>query len=562
MKGVLPNRLRWERAFVLVAGLISSTAFFWQIWSHLNYPWSPFGTARVPVSDALEPWLHGTLSYYFHHEPTPILYRPTVGLIFSSLLSSFGSLHLDWIPAFFACFLLATLILYFWSTPPALAAPVVLLLVFSALEFGKVVAHLNVGTLHVDFPSFVLTLCGLLFLILAFSRHPVSLAAASVAFLLLGMAAAIRGPLMLGGPVLLLGALFLLYRSAQRRGILLLCACFFFPLIVDWTIQKSCGLVNNGLIACFSFYSDPQHMWTARANTAYESLKPLPSEVMSRYVAFVSSPEGLKIVARNFFNQLHSDASLLVAPRNYVVVLLALVCLPIMAGGWSTQRSGKNEAPPRHSVPFKGMLITRVVVPCLFLLLIALSPWAGGLLAGGLVAWMIITSIWLRLHYAAACLLTYSLSLLFLSLLGFAWLPRISLTTSFCLPLGLYFFLLQNPAGGVEPQPTRPLFTSSIAAAGILLWLYGANFLIPTPVKRIFHEKVDGRSAAIKISDGPESDRSLYYTGDRQLLYTLADPSPLGTVREYRRIETPSGQNPEPPPAGSNISFRAPVKFQ
>jgi hypothetical protein len=81
-------------------------------------------------------------------------------------------------------------------------------------------------------------------------------------------------------------------------------------------------------------------------------------------------------------------------------------------------------------------------------------------------------------------------------------------------------------------------------------------------MKRIFHEKVDGRSAAIKISDGPEFDRSLYYTGDRQLLYTLADPSPLGTVREYRRIETPSGQNPEPPPAGSNSSFRAPVKFQ
>jgi hypothetical protein len=562
MKAARPDTPRRERVIFLAAAVISSTAFFWQIWGHLNYPWSPFGTARVPLSDALEPWLHGTLSYYFHHEPTPMLYRPTVGLIFSSLLSSFGSLHLEWIPVFFACFLLATLILYFWSAPPALAAPVVLLLVFSALEFGKVVAPLNVGTLQVDFPSFVLTLSGLLFLILAFSRHPVSLAAASVAFLLLGMAAAIRGPLMLGGPVLLLGAIFLLYRSAQRRGILLLGACFLFPLIVDWTIQKSHGLVNNGLVACFSFYSDPLHTWTAAANAAYESLKPSSSEVLGRYLGFVSSPEGLKVVSRYFFHQLHSDASLLVAPRNYVVVLLALICLPIMSGGWCTQRSGENEAPPRHRVAFRRMLITRVVVPCLFLFLIALSPWAGGLLAGGLVAWMIVTSIWLRLHYAAACLLTYSLSLLFLSLLGFAWLPRISLTTSFCLPLGLYFFLLQNPAGVVEARPTRPLFTSSIAAAGILLWLYGANFLIPTPVKRIFHEKIDGRSAAIKISDGPEFDRSLYYTGDRQLLYTLVDSSPLGTVREYRRIETPSGQNPEPPPAGSNSSFRAPVKFQ
>ncbi len=377
-----------------------------------------------------------------------MLYRPTVGLLFSSLLSSFGSLHLDWIPVFFACFLLATLTLYFWSAPPVLAAPVVLLLVFSALEFGKVVAPLNVGTLQVDFPSFVLTLSGLLFLILAFSRQPVSLAAASVAFLLLGMAAAIRGPLMLGGPVLLLGALFLLYRSAQTRGILLLGACFFFPLVVDWTIQKSNGLVNNGLVACFSFYSDPQHTWTSAANAAYESLKPLPSEVLARYAAFVSSPEGLKVVSRYFFHQLHSDAALLVASRNYVVVLLALICLPIMPCGWCTRRSGENETPPSagRRVAFRRMLITRVVVPCLLLFLIALIPSAAGLLAAGLVSWMIITSIWLRLHYATACLLTYVLSLLFLSLLGFAWLPRISLATSFCLPLGLYFFLLQNPA--------------------------------------------------------------------------------------------------------------------
>ncbi len=145
---------------------------------------------------------------------------------------------------------------------------------------------------------------------------------------------------------------------------------------------------------------------------------------------------------------------------------------------------------------------------------------------------------------------------------GLCLLERISLTTSFCLPLGLYFFLLQNPAGVVEAGPARPVFASSIATAGILLWLYGANFLIPTPVKRIFQEKAGGRSAAIKISDGPELNRSLYYTGDRQLLYTFADPSPVGTVRQYQRIETSSGQNPEPPPAGSNNSFRDPVKFQ
>ena len=568
MKAAAPNTLRWERAVALLAAVLSAAAFFVLIRRHLNDPWSSFGTARAPISDALEPWLHGSLSYYFHQEPIPILYRPTIGLIFSSLLSSFGFLHLEWIPAFFALFLLATLAVYFWSAPPALVAPVVLLLLFSTLEMGQLAALLNLGTLQIDFPSFVLTFSGLLFLILAFSCHPVSLAAASAAFLLLGMAATLRGPLLLAGPILLLGIVFLLHRRGQVRGIILIGGCFLFPLAVDWIIQKSHGLVNNGIIACFSFYSDPQHKWTPAANAAYDLLKPLSSEVLARYLAFISSPTGVKIVSSNFFNELHSDAFLLVDNRNYVVVLLALICLPILRGGWC--RRGGSPAPgenatlssPKPRVAFRRMLIARVVVPCLFLFLIAVSPWAGHLLAGGFLFWMIITSIWLRLHYATACLLTYSLSLLFLSLLGFAEVPRLTLTTAFCLPLGLFFFLLQNPVDAVEAGRKRPLFASSIATTGIILWLYGANFLIPTPVKRIFHEKVDGRSAAIKISDAPEFNRSLYYTGDRQLLYTLADPSPLGTVREYGRIETLSGQIPKPPPAGSNDSFKDPVKFQ
>ncbi len=112
--------------------------------------------------------------------------------------------------------------------------------------------------------------------------------------------------------------------------------------MVDWAIQKSYGVVNNGLIACFSFYSDPQHMWTAAANAAYESLKPLPSEVLARYVAFVASPEGLKVVSRYFFHQLHSDVSHLVGSRNYVVILVALFCVPLIRGGW-WKRASRRE---------------------------------------------------------------------------------------------------------------------------------------------------------------------------------------------------------------------------
>jgi hypothetical protein len=203
-----------------------------------------------------------------------------------------------------------------------------------------------------------------------------------------------------------------------------------------------------------------------------------------------------------------------------------------------------------------------LLVPFAFLLLFALFPSTRGWLGLLFVAAMVAISIRLRLYYATACLLTYALSLLFLSLLGLAALPRLALGTWFCLPLGICFFLLQNPAAFAAAAPSRALFRGSIAIIVIVFWLYAANFVVTTPAKSRFWDEVEGQRAAIKVSDEPLFAVSLFYTGDQQLLYTLTDATPIGGLREYRSIELPTGGAPKRGPAGSVQSREWPVIFR
>lgn len=550
----MPLRPLPPRTLVLVFATLAAAAFFVQLWSYLAAVESYYGSARAPHSDALIPWLHGALSYYFHDVPITLLYRPTVGLFYSSLLSSFGGLHIDWLPAFFALFLAGAVIVFFKFARPLLAAPVALWLLFAAATFDQTIAPLEIGTLNVDFLSFAFTVAGVLFLILGFSNTPASVTSGAVAFLLLGLVAAIRGPLMLAGPALLLGAAYLLYRNRQARGIPLLGACFFFPLIVDGAIQRAHGIVSNGLNVCFTFYADPRHTWTASTNALFEQLRPSSAEVFSNYIAFVTSAEGIGVVAAFFTNQLYADAARVVSLPGCVVLTIALI-------GARSLRLSRAALPAARSLLQNNVLLARAVVPLLLLALAAYAPLGNRVIAVIALAWLFGASIRFRLRSATACFTIYALSLLFLSLLGLAWVPRLSLTIAFCLPLGFYFLLFEPSEEPPRERPRRALFASSLAAAAIVLWLYVGNFVVTTSAKRIHVEQVENRSAAIKISDDPRLDRSLFYTGAKQLLYTRFETAPVGSVLRFQSVTTPAGHPPAPDAAGSNASFIAPVTF-
>src|SRR5438132_14078960 len=95
--------------FVITLSAVGLGGFLSKIWGQFDTS-SYYGSTRAPHSDALSIWLHGSLSYYFDNVPTTGLFRPTVGLFYGSLLSSWGSFHIHWLPAFFALFLFGFLI--------------------------------------------------------------------------------------------------------------------------------------------------------------------------------------------------------------------------------------------------------------------------------------------------------------------------------------------------------------------------------------------------------------------------------------------------------------------
>src|SRR5437899_2962215 len=66
-----------------------------------------YGTAWMPYSDALGPWLLGGLSILFDLPPPEFLYRPTIALFWGSLLAATGRTQA--IPVFFCACLLAFL---------------------------------------------------------------------------------------------------------------------------------------------------------------------------------------------------------------------------------------------------------------------------------------------------------------------------------------------------------------------------------------------------------------------------------------------------------------------
>ena len=78
-------------------------------------------------------------------------------------------------------------------------------------------------------------------------------------------------------------------------------------------------------------------------------------------------------------------------------------------------------------------------------------------------------------------------------------------------------------------------------------FLYIGSHILPSDLRSAYLRDVRGKKAAIKLSDDPQLDRSLYYFGypdvpntrrDWYLFYTRHDVFPLGTVRKYRALES------------------------
>lgn len=554
--GVLLRRAAAFALFLLLlaAGGMGAAAF-------VAHAPSFYGTVRAPHSDALT-WLSGALGFYFYGESHNVLMlRPVIGVIFSSILTLAGSIAA--VPKLFAGIYVAALAAAFALSGLRGRLALLALAILLWTGQGLLIQPLHPDSQNTDFPSFVFTFAGLLPVAAVLGGRRTGTAGAAVlaaGFLLLGFAATIRGPMMVAGPVLLLLVLvwgILGARAARGAGrepaghrwwgpavatVAVCGAAFALPVIGDSALRSALGLDAPGAIAFYSFYSDPTHTLTNDAYFRYVTLRPPTSEVMRDYVLFLLSAPGRQVVLDALLERVTMDGNVL-REAGFARVLLAafavdlglrlLALLPAGDGRQPALRRLADAFPPAGtSVRLAVAAIAAAVEAGV------LGP-AGAVLglAGLALGWSLAAGRAATLAFGLA----YLFGLLFLVLTGTKLYPRIAHTYVFALYAAVLWTLFDPPA--VAWDGLRRGMAMAVAGVAILavLVLVGANGLVPTPMKTVYRTEVMGRSAAIKIAEDGRLDRSLYFSGNREILYTRADGLPVGTVRRYRSFSNPNG---------------------
>jgi hypothetical protein len=488
-----------------------------------------FGTARTPYSDALGPWLHGSLSYYLHDVPMSYLYRPTIGLFFSTIISATNSISAvptTWSVLFFlssgALFILGG-----WGHRAILAGVFGLMVIF----FSELVRPLNPETLMADFWPMFMGLTGIWLIALSQGKDSHNLPGAAAGFLLLGIAACVRGPQLASGAALLVWLAPGWLKQRNWLAIGLLPVVFAGPFVVDSAIQKKYGIEGNGSVSLYGFYSDPNHQWTPEAHSRFLREKPDPVEVRARYLGLLFSAEGVNIVAEKSASVLNTVAGL-TTNRLFLLGLTALAGL-----GWLL-RSGSTAPVPSSARKWMG----RAAFTCIALAAAALLFARANIP----VVPVLILTIGLLVH--AACTgrrLTALLTLAFCA--GLAFHASLGLNGGQRV-IGNYeiLFLAALVAAVAEtpfaPEPRQRLIHGVAGAVfAIALIGYTGNFWIRTGFKSELRTQLAVPQTAAKLSDHRDLDRSLYLTGQMGLFYTTFDSEPFGSVRSFASIVAPDG---------------------
>jgi len=488
------------------------------------------GTAEAPYSDALGPWLDGSMSYYLRDVPHNYLYRPTIGLFFSTIISvtnSIAAVPVVWILLFFAmCG--ALFWLGGWSYRATLTGILGLLVVF----FPELILPLNPGTLMADFWPMAIGLAGIWLIALSAGRESFNMAGAAAGFFLLGITACLRGPQLASGAALLVLFAPGWYKRRAWLAFLLLPAIFAAPFVIDSKIQKNHGIDSNGIVTLYSIYTDPNHQWTPQTHALYLREKPEPKEVGRRYLKLLFSAEGADIVCDRCASVLEQIVNL-AASGSFIAALAALTVLGWFAGRVATTRSERQPFGPwaRKAVfalPIAagvGTVFTagesQLLIFACFVGTLALAAWATGR------------------QLTAALAVAFCGALAFHAAIGLTGGGRV---------IGSYeIFLVAAIAAAVTERPgdapASPAPLRWVAGALLLLVLtgYTGNFWLRRGFKAHLREQLAVPQTAVKISDSPRLDRSLYLTGQIGIFYTRLDPTPFGQVRRYTKMNAPKG---------------------
>ncbi|MCX7114109.1 MAG: hypothetical protein NTX45_29375 [Proteobacteria bacterium] len=544
----LPPRINFYRACGLFwsgLGISSLLALIWRVVHVFQTPENMnapiFGTAGAPYSDPIL-WLEGGLFFLFGMQPKDYLYRPTIGLFWSSILAITS--RVEMIPIFFVCwafvFLAGALLL---ARDPSLRKALIIWLALSAISFPQTWLWLNIATASVDFAAFTLTLSGVILLIYNPTRRSVPVEVLIAASLCLGIAAAIRGPMMLGGSVMILARVALMSNNRSRTG-LITGVVFIVPIALDMVLQRYFGIINNGMVGLFCVYSDPSHTWTPTCHTMYLAKHPVSDEVQLGYVRFLFSASGLKYLFETAVGRISLDLGALQHTAVYILILLAgfLGSVPLNQSQ-SSCLADVSGAQKRFgltnywiSTNWLSLLKATGIVGTLLAMtwLSAKYPWANM----ALVFLALGVSMVGRLWRPSICYCGYMAGTTFLCLIGLVY-DRLQCTFSFMLYLGTALLITDtyNKHNSNAEAPKKSGVPLAWAILGAVVFLYVGNFVFPSKLRQTYLSEVYGQPmSAIKLSDDVRIDRSLYFTGDRVLIYTRHDQLPIGTTRRYRKL--------------------------
>ncbi len=515
--------MRWLREIALLDALLF--ALFLSVligWGYaardeyLGAAASGWGGDRIGISDAAV-WQRGGFRFFFGMPVEPNLYRPTIGILYASLIALTGTARpIALVPVL----LFPTLaLLVFWICGRrdrllCLAIFSTLLLTFHS-QFSS--AYASIGTCMTELLIVDLTLVAIFLIASAMRGEQILFLPAAAGLTLLGMATAVRGLPLAGGALVLVGISFRYARFlGWRLGALWL--IFMAPFLFDLFLQRHFGIRSNALQIIYVFIQPP-HTWVQATHWAFLRSHTPDSRVIGMFVNFMLRKDGvptvLDLMATAAQNQMRS-----VQHGPWFFCLAALVSF-----GRRTS-AGRNL---RLKVANLGLMV---------------------LVLNGDVFERRIFLAWLAIMALVAFRKRMPLTLVSICLyLGCATLYVITCTpggerTASTFQFALYMaclsfgWELSASKGSYGFSATAPVHVARGTLA-LAAWLYLGFLVVPHSIRRVYASEVKGKSAALKLASVEALDRSLYIQGEGITFLTKKDESPPGTVVRYRKLEAP-----------------------
>jgi hypothetical protein len=156
-----------------------------------------------------------------------------------------------------------------------------------------------------------------------------------------------------------------------------------------------------------------------------------------------------------------------------------------------------------------------------------------------LLGLLLISCTALRILRPVVCLAVYAAGTLYLALLGLM-LDRLVQTFGFLLLASIFLFVVEPASRHRVDAHHDSQWPAVVLVSITLATLYLGAWVFPSTLRTTYLAEVRPNRAALKISDDPQLDRSLYLTHEGTLVYTRIDAVPRGGVLRYRALADPT----------------------